>query len=67
MKFLIKTSAVGISEYKFAQRGEYETNDEKEITRLKSIAERFPNDVEILTAAKEAAIKTSKEEKKSKK
>ena len=46
MKFLIKTSAVGISDKKFAQQGEYETEDKKEIERLREIAKRFPEDIE---------------------
>ncbi len=46
MKFLIKTSAVGISDKKFAQQGEYETEDKKEIERLRDIAKRFPEDIE---------------------
>lgn len=46
MKFLIKTSAVGVSDKKFAQRGEYETEDKKEIERLRDIAKKFPDDVE---------------------
>jgi hypothetical protein len=54
MKFLIKTSAVGISEKKFAVKGEYETADEKEIERLKAVSEKFPKDVEVLTGKKKA-------------
>ena len=46
MKFLIKTSAVGVSDKKSAQRGEYETEDKKEIERLRDIAKKFPDDVE---------------------
>lgn len=46
MKFLIKTSAVGISDKKFAQQGEYETEDKKEIERLRDIAKKFPEDIE---------------------
>ena len=46
MKFIIKTSAVGISDKKFAQGGEYETEDKKEIERLRGIAKKFPDDVE---------------------
>ena len=45
MKFIIKTSAVAVSDSKFAKRGEYETEDQKEIERLKNIAQKFPNDV----------------------
>lgn len=46
MKFIIKASAVAVSDTKFAKRGEYETDDEKEIERLKNIAKKFPKDVE---------------------
>lgn len=46
MKFIIKTSAVAVSEKKFAKRGEYETEDVKEIERLKNTAKKFPKDVE---------------------
>jgi len=46
MKFIIKTSAVAVSETKFAKRGEYETDDSKEIERLKNTAKKFPKDVE---------------------
>ncbi len=46
MKFIIKTSAVAVSETKFAKRGEYETEDSKEIERLKNTANKFPKDVE---------------------
>lgn len=46
MKFLIKTSAIGVSDKKFAKQGEYETEDKKEIERLKDVAKRFPDDVE---------------------
>lgn len=45
MKFIIKTSAVAVSDSKFAKRGEYETEDQKEIERLKNTAQKFPNDV----------------------
>lgn len=46
MKFIIKASAVAVSETKFAKRGEYETEDSKEIERLKNTAKKFPKDVE---------------------
>jgi len=54
MKFLIKTSAVGISDKKFAPLGEYETEDKKEIERLREIAKRFPEDIEEVKAKAEA-------------
>ena len=57
MKFIIKTSAVGISDSKFAPCGEYETTDRREIDRLKDIASRHPEDIEI-------AIEEKKDEKK---
>ena len=50
MKFIIKTSAVAVSETKFAKRGEYETEDSKEIERLKNTAKKFPKDVEEVSA-----------------
>lgn len=46
MKFIIKASAVAVSETKFAKRGEYETEDSKEIERLKNTAKKFPKDVD---------------------
>lgn len=46
MKFTIKASAVAVSDSKFAKRGEYETEDEKEIARLRTTAKKFPQDVE---------------------
>ena len=49
MKFTIKTSAVALSDSKFAKRGEYETEDEKEIERLRTTAKKFPQDVEELS------------------
>lgn len=49
MKFIIKASAVAVSEKKFAKRGEYETEDSKEIERLKNTAKKFPKDVEEVT------------------
>lgn len=54
MKFLIKTSAIGVSDKKFAKQGEYETEDKKEIERLRGIAKRFPNDVEEIKGKAEA-------------
>jgi len=54
MKFLIKTSAIGVSDKKFAKQGEYETEDKKEIERLKDVAKRFPDDVEEIKS-KEAS------------
>jgi len=52
MKFIIKASAVAVSDTKFAKRGEYETDDEKEIERLKNIAKKFPKDVEEASKSK---------------
>ena len=46
MKFIIKTSAIGISDQKYAFKGEYETEENKEIERLKNIAKHFPEDIE---------------------
>ena len=46
MKFIIKASAVAVSDTKFAKRGEYETEDSKEIERLKNTAKKFPKDIE---------------------
>lgn len=54
MKFLIKTSAIGISDKKFAQQGEYETEDKKEIERLREIAKKFPEDIEEIKTKAEA-------------
>lgn len=54
MKFIIKTSAVGISDKKFAPRGEYETEDKKEIDRLREIAKKFPDDIEEVKGKAEA-------------
>jgi hypothetical protein len=66
MKFIIKTSAVAVSDSKFAKRGEYETEDQKEIERLKNTAQKFPNDVaEISTQSskkKEESQETHAEE-----
>ena len=62
MKFLIKTSAVGVSDKKFAQRGEYETEDKKEIERLRDIAKKFPDDVEEIKG-KEAPKQTPQKKK----
>lgn len=53
MKFIIKASAVAVSDTKFAKRGEYETDDEKEIERLKNIAKKFPKDVEEASKGKQ--------------
>lgn len=49
MKFIIKASAVAVSDTKFAKRGEYETEDSKEIERLKNTAKKFPKDVEEIS------------------
>ncbi len=46
MKFIIKTSAVGVSDKKSVSRGEYVTEDQQEIERLREIAKRFPDDIE---------------------
>ena len=54
MKFLIKTSAVGVSDKKLAKHGEYETEDKKEIERLRDVAKRFPDDVEEIKGKAEA-------------
>lgn len=53
MKFIIKASAVAVSDTKFAKRGEYETDDGKEIERLKNIAKKFPKDVEEASKGKQ--------------
>lgn len=52
MKFIIKTSAVAVSESKFAKRGEYETEDQKEIERLRNTAKKFPQDIEEVSGSK---------------
>jgi hypothetical protein len=52
MKFLIKTSAVAVSDTKCANQGMYETSDEKEIERLKKVAKKYPEDVEFVTDKK---------------
>lgn len=65
MKFIIKASAVAVSDTKFAKRGEYETDDEKEIERLKNIAKKFPKDVEEASKGKqkeEPKVETDSEE-----
>lgn len=62
MKFLIKTSAVGISDKKFAQQGEYETEDKKEIERLREIAKRFPEDIEEIKGKEAPKTNTPKKE-----
>lgn len=59
MKFIIKTSAVGISDKKFAPRGEYETEDKKEIDRLREIAKKFPDDIEEVKGKAEAPKQTA--------
>ena len=43
---------MAVSESKFAKRGEYETEDQKEIERLRGTAKKFPNDIEELSASK---------------
>lgn len=50
MKFIIKTSAIAVSDTKFAKRGNYETEDQKEIERLRKTAQNFPNDIEEVAA-----------------
>ena len=45
MKFIINTSAVAVSDTKFAKQGEYETEDLLEIERLRFVAKEFPKDV----------------------
>ena len=62
MKFLIKTSAVGVSDKKSAKRGEYETSDEAEIKRLQDLAHKFPHDVEVLDGKKKAPKEPEEEE-----
>lgn len=62
MKFLIKTSAIAVSDAKCANRGEYETTDEQEIERLKKVAKQYPNDVEIVTGKKKDDKKDDKDE-----
>lgn len=64
MKFLIKTSAIGVSDKKFAQQGEYETEDKKEIERLKDVAKRFPDDVEEIKGNAKPATQKKDEGKK---
>lgn len=64
MKFLIKTSAIGVSDKKFAQQGEYETEDKKEIERLKAVAKKFPNDVEEIKGNSKPAAQKKDEGKK---
>ncbi len=54
MKFIIKTSAVGVSDKKSVSRGEYETEDQQEITRLREIAKSFPEDIEEVKSKAEA-------------
>ena len=49
MKFTIKASTLAVSDTKFAKRGEYETDDAKEIERLKNTAKKFPKDVEEIS------------------
>ncbi len=63
MKFLIKTSAVGVSDKKFAQRGKYETEDKKEIERLRDIAKKFPNDIEEIKGKTEAPKQNTQKKK----
>jgi hypothetical protein len=62
MKFLIKTSAVAVSDTKCANQGEYETTDEKEIERLKKVAKEYPNDVEVSTGKKKDEKKDDKKD-----
>jgi len=66
MKFLIKTSAVGISDKKFTKQGNYETEDRKEIERLQDIAKKFPDDVEEIKG-KEAPKQNTQKKNESKK
>ena len=63
MKFTIKTSAVAVSDSKFAKRGEYETEDEKEIERLRTTAKKFPQDVEEVSGHGSKKKEEPKEEK----
>ncbi len=64
MKFIIKTSAVAVSDSKFAKRGEYETEDQKEIERLRIVAKKFPQDVEEASghSKKKEELKEEQEE-----
>ncbi len=64
MKFLIKTSAIGVSDKKFAKQGEYETEDKKEIERLKDVAKKFPDDVEEIKGNSKPATQKKDESKK---
>ena len=52
MKFLIKTSAIGVSDTKSVPSGTYETDDKQEIERLQAIAKRFPDDLEVVKESK---------------
>ncbi len=63
MKFIIKASAVAVSDSKFAKRGEYETEDEKEVTRLRTTAKKFPQDVEEVSGHGSKKKEEPKEEK----
>ena len=67
MKFIIKASAVGVSDKKFAQRGEYETEDKKEIERLRDIAKKFPDDVEEIKGKTEAPKQNTQKKNENKK
>lgn len=62
MKFLIKTSAVAVSDTKCAHKGEYETTDEKEIERLKRVAKEYPEDVEVSKGKKKDEEKDEKKD-----
>ena len=62
MKFLIKTSAVAVSDTKCANQGEYETTDEKEIERLKKVAKEYPEDVEVGAGKKKDEKKDDKKD-----
>lgn len=52
MKFLIKTSAIGVSDTKSVPSGTYETDDKQEIERLQAIAKSFPADIEVVKDSK---------------
>ena len=62
MKFIIKASAVAVSDTKFAKRGEYETDDAKEIERLKNTAKKFPKDLEEISSGGSKKKDEQKEE-----
>ncbi|QQS59452.1 hypothetical protein IPN35_00995 [Candidatus Peregrinibacteria bacterium] len=62
MKFNIKTSAIGLSDKKFAPHGEYETEDKQEIDRLREIAKKFPEDIEEVKGKAQTPAKKDEDE-----